>query len=398
MAPRAHSAALVAYGAQWLCMQLLAGAAQHLGTVGLGWVLSQWGIGDGLAGQIGQVRVALNGIESRLSKLEEQANGLRSALAQSHYSNLVHQSLAITSSINQNMRDLRHVAVLGENDPTKARFARQTLEFIERDLLGPQQEELASRISGHAGADGLIVAFSKREKADTRFWTARTSQQVKTVFDYWQQEESALLTLRTEYWHAHRDTFRGAYIEREISHVVSLLGDQHELLKPSPPSETFADTTGDLEWWWGGIVTHQSGLDPYGHGAALGGGPGQALNPPGPFQSLAPGWRLPTAAELRHLIHGWEHKEGWISWLNDHLVKQMPLTGHSVPGVWTSDRSNTTVYCSSGTRATRVSQYYLDADGQFRLAQIYDPCSGVQGPARYGVLLVRKRTHQYWWH
>lgn len=175
------------------------------------------------------------------------------------------------------------------------------------------------------------------------------------------------------------DTLPSAYIEQEISHVASLLGDQHELLKPSPPSETFADTTGDLEWWWGG----------------------QALNPPGPFESLAPGWRLPTAAELRHLIHGWQRKEGWISWLNDHLGEQMPLTGHSVPGVWTADRSDTTVYCHSGTlantRATRVSRYYLGADRHFRLAQIYEPCSGGQGTARFGVLLVRKRTQRYWW-
>ncbi|OAI40469.1 hypothetical protein AYO39_01330 [Actinobacteria bacterium SCGC AG-212-D09] len=383
-APGAHSAVVATFAAKWVIEKLLGGAASHLGSTGMGWVLAQWGIGDGLGPQLGELRSALSGIDNRLSALEKQTEGLRGELAQSHYSNLINQSLPIITKINEGTRDVRFQASLKASDTTKANLARHRLTFIERDLLTGHQEELALRISGHLGADGLIVAASKQVKADTRFWTSLTSQQVEQVLSYYQQEEAALLELRNEYWHAYPDTFNAAYIEGKDKQVLDYVNSEDKLLKPHPASEIFADTTGDLEWWWGGVVTPTGALDF-----------NRTVKPPGGF--LGGGWRLPTSDELRHLIKGWKHHQGWISWLNEQLDGQLPLSGHSFAGVWTNDTANTRLYCPGGYSATRVVRGYLAADGQFLGSEAYNPCPERHGTARYGVLLVRTRTHHYWW-
>jgi hypothetical protein len=384
VAPVAHSAVVATFGAKWVIEKLLSGAVSHLGSTGMGWVLSQWGISDGLGPQLVELRGVLSGIESRLAGLETQTAGLRRELADSHFSNLINQSLPLISKINDGTRDLRLQASLKASDRTKANLARHRLEFIARDLLTGPQDELATRISGHLGADGLIAAASKQAKADTRFWTGLTSLRVEHVLDYYQQEEAALLELRNEYWHAHPDTFTGAYVEQKDKDVLELVNRADKLLKPRPLSEMFSDTTGDLEWWWGGVVTHTGALDFT-----------RTLKPPGGFSGG--GWRLPSSDDLRHLIKGWKHEKGWISWLNDQLGGQMQLSGHSFTGVWTNDTNTVRRYCAGGISASQVFRTYLNPDGDFGSVEAYNPCPERHGTARYGALLVRTRTNHYWY-
>jgi hypothetical protein len=153
-APGAHSALVATFGAKWVIEKLLSGAVSHLGSTGMGWVLSQWGISDGLGPQLAELRGVLSGIESRLSGLETQTAGLRRELADSHFSNLINQSLPLISKINDGTRDLRFQASLRASDKTKANLARHRLEFIARDLLTGPQEELATRISGTSEQTG----------------------------------------------------------------------------------------------------------------------------------------------------------------------------------------------------------------------------------------------------
>jgi hypothetical protein len=382
--PAAHSAVVAAFGAKWVIEKLLGGAISHIGSTGMGWVLSQWGINDGLGPQLTELRSVLSGIETRLTGLENQTAALRSELADSHFSNLINQSVTLISKINETTRDLRSQASLRASDKTKANRALHRLDFIGRELLTGPQGELATRISGHLGADGLIAAASKQAKADTRFWTGLTSLRVEHVLDYYQQEEASLLELRNEYWHAHPDTFTGEDVQKEDQHVLELVNGQDKLLKPRPPSEMFADTTNGLEWWWGGVATSTGPSDF-----------NRTLKPPGGF--VGGGWRLPSSDDLRHLIKGWKHEKGWISWLSDQLGGQIQLGGHTFAGVWTNDVNTVRRSCPGVFSASQVFRTYLSPEGQFSSIEVYNPCGEKHTTVRLGALLVRTRTSHYWY-
>ena len=154
------------------------------------------------------VRTQLVDIQNRLAALDTTVGQLRADVAESEYSVLVGQAAPTTSAIETAMDDLDAVSKMTAGNSTvtqRANFTRATLKFIDEQLLG-KQEELARRVTGELGADGLVKAFSKAMKARSPYWTERTSEQVREVYDYYQSEEARLLLLRVEYGHAYPDT------------------------------------------------------------------------------------------------------------------------------------------------------------------------------------------------
>jgi hypothetical protein len=112
----------------------------------------------------------------------------------------------------------------------------------------------------------------------------------------------------------------------------------------------FSDTTGDLEWWWGGVVTPTGALDFT-----------RTLKPPGVS-------RAGVGACHRATRSGISSRGG--------SIRRAGSAG--------------------GFSASRVARAYLGSDGQFGGSEAYNPCPERHGTARYRAFLVRTRTNHYW--
>jgi hypothetical protein len=371
-------------------VQLLAkGAVSKAGSEGFGWVLGEFGLGNGLEGEIAGIRDQLGQIQNRLTALEEATTRLHKELAESTYSGLVAQTTPITARIDTGMNDLDAVANMAPGDPTKKAFTEERLNFIHNNLMQGEQQELAKRITGEAGADGLIVAASKVAEARAGCcWTAHTSDQVRQVFDTYQLYEAELLTLRVEYMHARRDTYSGSYIEAQIRTVEQELVKQEALLKPSAPC----------------CASQFSGLALPGDQAPPKNGPSVLIASPRdnliwntaylgvkmeywePDYLQRDGWRLATQREVLNFIQGW-HGLNWAEWLY-HL----PQVGGRIPslagpdptvfeGVWT-------FRCSLGVAGCHPTAVGPTGNAEQHFLGTKET---------KGVLLVKERTEEYWW-
>ena len=299
--------------------KLLGGLLSKGGGEAFGGLLAGFGLGS--EADNAEVLKKLEQIENRLSAIETATQQLRGELAHGSFSGLVSQATPIIASINEGMGQLSFIASMRANDPTKQPLAERTLSFIHDHLLYKQQE-LCLRISGEVGSDGLIKAASKAAKANTRYWTERTSQTVREAFDYYQDAEARLLLLRVEYFNAHPDAYSHDYVRTQIEWVEKILKDQEQELKPSPPPETIADTTTNLDWWW----TVAFSPAPYqlvrGRGVSL---DAMGQNSQGQLE-LRPvyEYRLPTGRELGRLLDKAPAKTNWAEWLRDKQNVPLP--------------------------------------------------------------------------
>jgi hypothetical protein len=384
------------------------GALQKVGNAGFGWVLDQFGLGDGQATEIAGIRDQLGEIQTGLSEIRAATSQLRTELAEGTYSGLVAQTSGITARIDKGADDLDAVARMTAGEPTKKRFTEATLKFIDDNLMQGQQEELALRISGEAGADGLIVAASKVAKTQSPCcWTDLKTKQVREVFNYYQLEEARLLLLRVEYMHANPKTYSEAEITRQIDKVrleigqADTPGTQEALLKPSPPccitatypkrflpenltNPEIAEPDSDLIWNTAYL------------GAQIPANESLYLQR---WEYAAGGWRIPTAAEIKHLITGWSGPN-WAKWLNNEAGGQIGSlsyvsVGPSGPrpfgGVWTY---TTPTLCATCRSPIGIEFNALSAVGVEERGDLEDFAA-----QRKGVLLVKTRTptETFWW-
>ncbi len=282
------------------------------------------------------------------------------------------QTTPIIARVDKGMDDLDALAQMTAGDPVKTEFAKETLSYISVNLMQGQQEELARRITGEAGADGLIVAASKAVKARSgNFWTKLTSDQVREVFNYYQSAEARLLLLRVEYMHANPHKYSGSYIEGQIRKVETELRNQNALLKPSPPAFALVDTRTNLVWYLGFLDAQMTAKEATDFVDA----------------SKASGRELPNPYAIQKLIEGW-HGANWAVWLDQQIGGQL---GALKPfyGVWTSNEyACFPVGNPIRPTGTICSRYAVNSDGKIQVRDERD---------KLGVLRVKARTENYWW-
>ena len=136
---------------------------KRLEAKAFGWVLEEFGLGNGQKNEIAAIRQQLGEIQTGLTEIRAATVQLRAEVAEGTYSDLVAQTIQITARIDKGMDDLDAIARMAADDPTKRAFTEATLKFIDDNLMQGQQEELAKRITGEAGADGLIVGRPRRD-------------------------------------------------------------------------------------------------------------------------------------------------------------------------------------------------------------------------------------------
>lgn len=360
------------------------GLVEGLAFAAIGWVLDQWGSGGGgIDDQIAEIRTQLNEIQDTLNRIEAGTTQLRKDLADSHFANLVHQALGIVASVDTDTSELDAIAHMSADNVTKADRTRLLLGRIDRDLMGGAQKELADRISGTVGADGLIAAAYKEALAHHRLWTLKISLQVREVVAFYQTAEVRLLMLRVEFMHAHRYT--APEIETAISQVEGYLHKQDSELKPLPGADVIADTHSDLEWL--SSLDYQSTFHQAQTFAANLGSTGLFPVPKYEFGAfgfprfvgfeyfdVGKGWRLPHWPEVQNFIAGWSDPSGsWLDWLHRETGGMTSLARN---GVWTSTLA--------GPHAIAV-----EASGSPFLDRYFPP-------AVRSLFLVKTRPHNYW--
>lgn len=368
--------------------------SQLPGGASLGRLLEQFGLGSKSESEIAGIKTQLGQIQSRLTALETEVTQLRAEVAQGTYSVLVGEASPLTAAIDEGMDDLYVISQMSAKDPTKANFTRATLEFIYKNLIEkPVQTELTRRITGEAGSDSLIKAFSKALKTRSPYWTSRASQQVLEVFNYYQSEEARLLLLRENYWTAHPETYSADYVAQQVrkveqqigtpggTGVPAAVGTQEALLKPSLARDIIADTRTYLEWSYRDLWDKFTSAQATKQVEAYGG-------------NTAEGWHLPSVSQSRALIQGWPGfiYPTWLTWLqwidNDTggaLASVIEKT--FITGVWASTDTGQTNPCSAVTSKCVVFSAYGGEDNQV-------PNDGKE---LYLLMLVKDRTQTYWW-
>jgi hypothetical protein len=324
---------------RWIVNGLAQGALSYVGGQTLGWVLGQFGIGDGVAGQLAQ-------IQAQLAQISMQLTQLQNAVAEAAFGGLVAGADDYTSEITNAQKQLSTLANLDPNDPnfkaTKTMLTNSLLAYIggatsnHPCATGPagvglleKQDILNGRLlQSPAGADGILVAGSRVMTGATRFWTSATTQQVQTLFDYYAGREAELLMMRVEFWHA--CSFSGSYVQDQIADEESQVNAQQALQKPSPdptwafgPPRLFVDTATGEMWfnylssgtysWWDLDSQFFS-----------------IINEPDHSYGFS-GWRLPSQDEFLRLVSGWSGSSP-AAWLGSQT--RFDSTGPSA--VWTS--------------------------------------------------------------
>lgn len=304
--------------------------ASNLFSTGFGWVLGQFGEGDGLDSQIGQIQEKLQTIENRLSAIEASTDQLRKELVQVNFNHLAADANTIIGQINYGMDRLNTIADWPAHldQAEKKKEAESLVSYIGHNLLD-KQHVLDLKIAPTVG-EGLIASAYKVEKSHIGlFWTRRNWFQVRDVLDYYQDQEARLLLLRVEYWHATGRS--GDFIKYEISRFEQTLREQRLLLKARPLLDVIIDTRNKKQWMLTDLFKPTTS--------------GGALNTEKIWASSGQGWRLPTEAEVvQLLIKGWSGKN-WAEWINNDIGGQLTVPC-CFEGAWTGQ------YTSGGSLGT----------------------------------------------
>ncbi len=217
----------------------------------LGWVLDMGRLVTGtgpdpgspehIAEQFKLVREQLSALGEQVTQLHGKVDELSQAIAGSDASRLLHQSDTLLASIDHASGEIEYLARLSPTDAGYNDFADKLSFYIETKLTdGPRlfKHMLNPTI---ALADNAIKATS-RALGQKRFFDARDSKLVDSVYNYYAVYQTQLATLLTNYWNTQPKPFPPAYQQPRLTEIEDNVTQQRESLKPAVPGNAFIDT------------------------------------------------------------------------------------------------------------------------------------------------------------
>jgi hypothetical protein len=373
-------------------------AAEKAGKAALGWVLAAFGYGDVLKDQdMLEIKRALDALGRQLTQLQGQVQ-----LA--GFSTLVHQTDRTIGQIDHATSQLALLANMPANDPTKAAFTQTIVSYIGANLLDAPSILNQNLSANIPLADNLIKSASRVVAQRARFFDAKSSAAVKSVYDYFAAYQTKLAVLLTEYFHAKPEVYSPANVTASLDAVRSNIEAQAASLKPAVPARTVVDTKTGLMWTQGSDFGPEVNL----HAIAeiykprrgqqhfrLTSGAGPRSVPGVPFGN----WKIPPIGAYEQLIDGWSGASP-SAWLQDQArftKKLLDTAGgqmwtrdgfKNVPGTW--NRLDINVYdLAKGRTWPRPSSIWFFVDGW---RSDFDD-------ARAGAMFYRERgaDELYWW-
>ena len=198
----------------WFVKQLANGAVSKLGGSGMGWVMSQYGIEDGIEGQVRRLSQQLERIDQQLTALSTQVRVLIAKVNELYLANLAKDLDDARSLIKSRMDDLMWVANMsGETPPPdRKELEQETCEKLR--LLRPLAEGTTSFGYAELKINGAFFPQGSGSKSLTEagslvvgdkyghWWTLGASAEMRALVDYWTAVQADWLALRLEWDHA----------------------------------------------------------------------------------------------------------------------------------------------------------------------------------------------------
>jgi hypothetical protein len=190
--------------------------------------------------ELGELRV-------QITELQGQLTGVRSAIAKSHASQLLHSTDPTTSQIDHALNQMKFIA---ENPNAKEtpNMAQKVAGEIDTKLS--TAPAYFNRVLNSDLADNPIKATSQALALSSRFFGQRQSDQIRTVYDYFATYEAELAVLLTNYWNTTPTIHSPKYIKEQIDDIKkSVAKTEADSLRSPVPAGTFIDTeTPRLMW------------------------------------------------------------------------------------------------------------------------------------------------------
>jgi hypothetical protein len=219
-------------------------AAGKAGETALGWVLTLFGLGDTGAltkADLDQVHEALDAIGKQLTEVKGQVN-------RAEFNDLVHKTDDSIARIDHASGQLALLANMDPKDPTKAAYTRTIIDYIGEKLT--DVPEILDRSLGSTAplADNLLISASRTQSTRDRFFDAKDSAAVKSVYDYYAAWQARLAILLTEYFHAKPGVYSPGVVQSEVAKFERYVTTQAAYLKPPVPAKTVMDTQANMMW------------------------------------------------------------------------------------------------------------------------------------------------------
>jgi hypothetical protein len=227
-----------------LAAGVASGVASKASGAALGWVLSAFGLRDDNE----LLRRDLDEIKKTLDQLTSQVTQLQGQVERTGFSTLAHQTDTTIGQIDHSMSQLALLADLPASDPTKAAFARKVVDYIGSRLLDAPailNQNLGSNVPL---ADNLIKSASRLVSTRDRFFDKETSDQVKSVYDYFAAYQAKLAILLVEYYHTEPGTYSPTVVKANLDRIEGNVTAQASSLKPPVPDGVVVDIKTGLMW------------------------------------------------------------------------------------------------------------------------------------------------------
>jgi hypothetical protein len=244
--------------------ELAVGAVNYVGHLGMGWVLSEFGIDDGVAGQMDQISSRLDQISAQLTTMGAQLNDLQKAVNDQLLTSIANDLSDARAVIRSRMDDLRYVADMSQQVPRPSaqeieRSACQALAKL-KDLAGgttpygyAEVKINQSFFPEASGSIALTDAALRVIHGKYRWWTEASRAEVEKLVSYWIGVEASWLSLKLEWEHAVNPCAPTATVGtceslRWASTFLSDSAAQRDTLPPPVPRGTWIDQSTNLMW------------------------------------------------------------------------------------------------------------------------------------------------------
>ncbi|HSS62525.1 MAG TPA: hypothetical protein VLK30_13805, partial [Candidatus Limnocylindrales bacterium] len=306
---------LVTSGMSDLGLSVLKWGAEEGGKWLLGHLLDAWGlraVKDFLLPKSDtQVIIAMmNALNKKVTDLQAAVESTKQAVAETQFSTLVAQTDGEAASINKLSTELTFIAALPVNDPGRIEASKNLVVDIGKQLADPDVGGKLNQALAKPVGNTILKAASQ-VYGTQRFFTNRSSQAIKAIYDYYAVMQLNLANLLTEYWSTtpkrnDDKTCSAACVKRTIvDQINSDVQAQKAQLKPELPSNEFIDTRTMKMWdarprWVSGAPYNPRTVCDYSKGSRL------------PcYMKVDPTWVDPGAAlgsedDFRQLIENWK--------------------------------------------------------------------------------------------
>lgn len=302
---------LVTDGMSDLGLSVVKWGAQEGGKWLLGHLLDAWGLKSVkdflLPKSDTQVIIAMmNALNKKVTELQATVESTKQAVAETQFSTLVAQTDGEAASINKLSTELTFIASLKADDPLRIEASKNLVVDIGKQLADPDVGGKLNQALAKPVGNTILKAASQ-VYGTQRFFTNRSSQAIKAIYDYYAVMQLNLANLLTEYWSTtpkrnDDKTCSAACVKRTIvDQINSDIQAQKTQLKPDLPSNKFIDTRTMKMWdsrppWVNGGLYAPAETGPKCPPRCF---PVRTLGPP-------PGAILGNEDDFRQLIENWK--------------------------------------------------------------------------------------------